>query len=241
MLRLPLPFVLAVIVVATAVTIYLYITVVSVPVVADGNFTGTLVAGSNYLWRGSAGQIHFVSNATIALTYYPFGYVVHLNGVPGNVTLDENTKIFKFPTRSYLILYLYRLNTPFLIKLVNATKINGISVFVPQMFGTTETLTPAERSALTASTGLLGHYRLVNVNTNGTHLIFAIAPDGGTSISNRYVALPTPIIGTDIMTSFSGIGFSYIISSETYSGYAMPYVYFVIRPQSNAQVRIYVR
>jgi len=241
MLRLPLPFVLAVIVVATAVTIYLYITVVSVPVVADGNFTGTLVAGSNYLWRGSAGQIHFVSNATIALTYYPFGYVVHLNGVPGNVTLDENTKIFKFPTRSYLILYLYRLNTPFLIKLVNATKINGISVFVPQMFGTTETLTPAERSALTASTGFLGHYRLVNVNTNGTHLIFAIAPDGGTSISNRYVALPTPIIGTDIMTSFSGIGFSYIISSETYSGYAMPYVYFVIRPQSNAQVRIYVR
>jgi len=240
MLRLPLPFILAVIVVATAVTIYLYITVVSVPAVADGNFTGTLVAGSNYLWRGSAGQIHFVSNATIALTYYPFGYVVHLNGLPGNVTLDANTKIFKFTTRSYLILYLYRLNTPLLVKLVNVTKVNGISVFVPQLFAVSETLTPQERSALYAATGYGLHYRVVNVNTNGTHLIFAIAPDGSTSISNRYVALPTPIIGTDIMTSFSGIGFSYIID-ETYSGYAMPYVYFVIIPQSNAQVRIYVR
>jgi len=241
MLRLPLPFVLAVIVVTTAVTIYLYLTVVSVPAVADGNFTSTLVAGSNYLWRGSAGQIHFVSNASIALTYYPFGYVVHLNGPPGNVTLDANTKIFKFPTRSYLILYLYRLNTPLLVKLVNVTKVNGISVFVPQLFALSETLTPQERSALYAATGYGLHYRVVNVNTNGTHLIFAIAPDGGTSpISDRYAALPTPILGTDIMTSFSGIGFSYIIG-ETYSGYAMPYVYFVIIPQSNAEVRIYVR
>jgi len=90
MLRIPIPFALALVIATVAVTVYLYLTVIPVPAVTDGNYTTTLVAGSPYLWRGSAGTITFESNATIALTYMPVSYVVHLNGLPANVSITRD-------------------------------------------------------------------------------------------------------------------------------------------------------
>jgi hypothetical protein len=244
MLRVPAPFLLAVVVATAAVTIYLHLTVISVPAVGDGNFTGTLVAGSHYLWRGSAGTIDFESNETIGLTYYVFGYVVHLNGEPGNVTVNSNVRIFYFASRGYPILYVYNAEAyrAFLFKLINAATIGGITVYVPQTFDQFETLTYAERDSIGVATGNYNPYRVVSVSTNGTHLIvFSAYSTSGYTTETDYLRLPSPTMGTNIRTTFNGIGFSYIIGSQTYSGYAMPYVYFVITPQANTQVRIYLR
>ncbi|MFZ8809325.1 MAG: hypothetical protein ACO2PN_14625 [Pyrobaculum sp.] len=243
MLRMPIPFALAVVVATVAVTVYLYLTVISVPAVGDGNFTSTLVAGSHYLWRGSAGLIEFESNSTIELTYTSLPYVVHLNCMPGNVTINSNTMIFKLATRSYPILYIYDPYLgPVLFKLVNITKIGDISVFVPQTFALTETLTSTERSALTARTGYGVHYRVVDVYTNGTHLILFMAYDtSSTPTLHGYIRFPSATMGTFIRTSFTGIGFSYMLDGTPCSGYAMPYTYFLIKPQANTRVVIYLR
>jgi hypothetical protein len=243
MLRIPIPFVAAIIVATVAVTVYLYLTVIPVPAVTDGNYTTTLVAGSPYLWRGSAGFIQFESNATISLTYFPLSYVVHLNGPPANVSITKDVRIFYFKRRGYPILYVYygQIDKLLLFKLVNVATIGNVTVYVPREFDRYETLTYDEASEIQRYAGRYP-YRAINVYTNGTHLIIDAAfADSGYYIYTYYVRLPEPTEGTSIRTAFRGIGFSYVMLDATYSGYAMPYVYFVIVPYSNARVVIYVK
>jgi len=245
MLRIPIPFAMALIIATVAVTVYLYLTVIPVPTVADQNYTATLVAGSPYMWRGSASSITFESNATIELTYYPLPYVVHLNGMPGNVSITSDVWIFYFKKRGYPILYVYNSNVaswPLLFKLVNITKIGDVTVYVPQLFGQYETLTYDERDAIGRYTGFFFQDRVFDVSTNGTHLaLVTAAATSGDYVYKFYVKLPNPNVGTSMRIAFRGIGFSYMIGGVTYSGYAMPYVYFVITPQANARVTIYVK
>jgi len=245
MLRIPIPFVMALIIATVAVTVYLYLTVIPVPAVADPNYTATLVAGSPYMWRGSAGSITFESNATIELTYRPLPYVVHLNGMPGNVSITKDVWIIYFKARGYPILYVRDKGVtdwPLLFKLVNVTKIGDITVYVPRLFDLSETLTYAERDGIISVTGSSSvPLRVLDVSANSTHLIVHAAGDTYTTTYNFYVQLPSPTVGTSMRTAFKGIGFTYMIGDVTYSGYAMPYVYFVITPQANAQVKIYVK
>ena len=246
MLRIPIPFVMALIIATVAVTVYLYLTVIPVPAVADPNYTATLVAGSPYMWRGSAGSITFESNATIELTYRPLSYVIYLNGMPGNVSITKNLWIFYFKARGYPILYVIDNGVagpyPLLFKLVNITKIGDITVYVPRLFDLSETLTYAERDGIISVTGSSSvPLRVLDVSANSTHLIVHAAGDTYTTTYNFYVQLPSPTVGTSMRTAFKGIGFTYMIGDVTYSGYAMPYVYFVITPQANAQVKIYVK
>jgi len=244
MLRVPAPIVFAIIVATAAVTVYIYLSVIPVPVVCDGNFTSTLVAGSPYMWRGSAGFIVFESNTTIALTYRTISYVVHLNGMPTNITITDDIRIFYFKQRGYPILYVRHREAswPLLFKLVNVTKIGNITVYVPQVFDQYEVLTNSEEDAIYRYAGYITQDRVLNVYTNGTHIIMHVANAvRGDHIKQLYLKLPTPTEGTSMRLSFRGIGFSYMVGGVVYSGYAMPYTYFVITPYDNARVVIYVK
>jgi hypothetical protein len=243
--RIPVPLLIAAVVATTAVVIYLQLTVVSVPVVADSNFTSTLVAGSPYLWRGAASEITVSSNVTVRLSHMPLFHVVYANGPLGNVSLGGGKWVLHVRCRHYLV---ERVTVPgggtyqYIIKLVNVSRVDGLSVYVPQAFAPTETLSADEVDVIASYTGVAGGLRVVNIYTNGTHIAIDVAPHNATSTSaTHYYRLPPAVATTNFRITSSGYGVSYTHGSSTVSVYVMPYQHVVIVPNATARVTITVR
>ncbi len=240
--KIPMPLLVAAFVVTTAVVVYLQLTVVSVPVVVDPNFTGTLVKGSPYLWRGAASEITVASNATIKLAYMPVFHVVYVNGPLSNASLGAGRwLIYLSGGRPILV---ERVSTPngstyqYLLKLVNVSKVNGLTVLVPQTFGASETLAASEAQAISTHTGAIG-WRVVNIYTNGTHIMLNVAPHNSTTGSTtHYFRLPPAVATTSAKITSSGHGVSYKVGNITVSAYIMPYQHIVIVPNATARVTI---
>ncbi len=239
--KIPMPLLIAAFVATTAVVIFLNLTVVSVPVVADPNFTGTLVKGSPYLWRGAASEITVASNASIKLTHMPVFHVVYVNGPLSNASLGGNRwLIFLNGGRPILV---ERVTTPngntrqYLLKLVNVSKVNGLTVLVPQTFGASEVLTTNEVQAIRAYTGDIG-LRVVNIYTNGTHIMLDVAPHNTTTTTTHHFRLPPAVNTTSAKITSSGHGVSYKVGNTTVTAYIMPYQHIVIVPSANARVTI---
>jgi hypothetical protein len=241
-----MPLLLAALVATTAVVIYLRLSVVSPPVVADSNFTGTLVAGTPYLWRGAATEITVSSNASIRLSYMPMFHVIYTNGPLSNASLgDGRWMVYLSGGRPILV---ERVSTPggstyfYLLKLVNVSKVNGLTVLVPQAFGASETLTDAESQVVRVLTGASGALRVINIYTNGTHIALNVAPHNSTSgPATHYFRLPPAVVTTSTSITSRGYGTSYIVNGGTVSAYVMPYHHVVIIPNATARVIIVVR
>jgi hypothetical protein len=244
--KIPMPLLVAALVTTTAIVIYLQLTVVSPPVVADGNFTTALVAGTPYLWRGAASGITISSNASIKLTYMPVFHVIYTNGPLSNASLgSDRWMIYLRGGRPILV---ERVSTPagptyfYLLKLVNVSKVNGLTVLVPQTFGASETLTEAESQAVRVLTGASGGLRVTNIYTNGTHIALDVAPHNSTSgPATHYFRLPPVVVTTSTTITTRGYGVSYVVNSTTVSVYIMPYQHIVIIPNATARVTIAVR
>mgnify|MGYP000016906544 CR=1 FL=1 len=243
--KIPVPLLIAAVVATTAVVIYLQLTVVSVPVVADANFTTNLVAGSPYLWRGAAAEITVTSNATVKLSHMPVFHVVHANGPIGNVSLGGGKWMVRFRCRGLLV---ERVTVPgggtyqYLIKLVNVSVVDGLTVYVPRPFTPTETIPEDEADAIGTITGIRGGLRVVNIHTNGTHIAIDVLPHNSTSSpATHYYRLPPPVATTNARITSRGFGVSYTIGSTTVSAYIMPYHHIVIVPNATARVTIAAR
>jgi len=242
--KIPMPLLIAAFVATTSVVILLQLTVVPVPPVADANFTGTLVKGSPYLWRGAASEISISSNATLKLTHMPLFHVIYINGPLSNASLGENRWMIYHSNRAILV---ERVTTPegatvqYLLKLVNVSKVNGLTVLVPQTFGASETITNDEARAIQAITGRVG-LRVVNVYTNFTHIALDVASHNSTARTmTHYFRLPPAVETTSTKITSSGYGVSYKVNTTTVSVYLMPYQHIVIVPNATARVTIVVK
>ncbi len=242
--KIPLPLLIAALVVTTAVVIHLQLTVVSAPPVVDSNFTGTLVKGSPYLWRGAASEISITSNATIQVTYMPVAHVVYLNGPFGNVSFGRGIWMI-YLTRPLLIEKVAKPDGTacyFVFRLVNVSKVNGLTVLVPEKFRVDDTLTHNEFTAITAYTGANRVCRVVNIYTNGTHIMLDVAPHNSTSYTTtHHFKLPPAVATTSTKITSTGYGVSYKVGNITVSAYVMPYQHVVIIPNATARVTITVR
>jgi hypothetical protein len=241
-----MPLLIAALVVTSAVVIHLQLTVVHVPPVADPNHTTVLVKGTPYLWRGAASEITISSNATIQLAYMPVFHVIYINGPLSNASLGEGKwMIYLSGGRPILVervsitggsTYYY------ILKLVNVTKVNGLTVLVPQTFGASETLTAAESQAIGMFTGANGGLRVINIYTNGTHMALGVAPHNSTSgATTHYFRLPPAVATTSTRIMSSGYGVSYKVGNVAVSAYIMPYQHVVIIPNATARVTIVVK
>ena len=239
--KIPMALLIAAVVSVTAVTVYLYISVIPIPVVADPNFTGTLVAGSPYLWRGAASTIQISSNATIQLSHMPVGYVLYANGPITNVTLGDRVwLIYLNGGRPLLVMFIGGYFVAF--RLVNVSKVNGISVLVPRSFNLTDVLTNDEDYAISQFTNYPSPYRVTNVIANNTYIIVDIAfPRSASNYKSLYLKLPTPVSVTTATYNIAGYGVSYRVNGTTVSMYVAPYEHFVITPLYNARVTIVVK
>jgi hypothetical protein len=239
--KVPMALIIAAAVSFTAVTVYLYISVIPIPVVADSNFTGTLVAGSAYLWRGSASTFEFSSNATIQLTYAPVGYVVSVNGPLSNITLGKGAwLIYLNGGRPLLVMYFDAYLVAF--KLVPVSSTNGVTVLVPQPFDMGDYLTDNELNAIETYTGVMSAYRVTNVVANNTYITLEFSLSQYSHVYTYYdLQLPTPVSVTSATYHGTGYGVSYKVGNATVSAYVAPYEHFVITPLYNAQVTILVK
>jgi len=259
--KIPVPLLIAALVATTAVVVYLQLSVVPVPVVADPNFTTTLVADTPYLWRGAASEFTITSNATIKLTYMPVAYVIYINGPLSNATLGRDSwLIYLKGGRPLLVVkmnpsefqrvggYLtLQVNTTittvyYVFKLINMTKVSGISVLVPRAFDVMDTLTESEVNAIRAYTGAADVWRVLNVYTNGTHIAIDITGPQSTYLQGtNFHTLPPAVETTSTKITSSGSGVSYVVNGTTVSAYRMPYQHIVIVPKASTRVTIVVR
>jgi hypothetical protein len=241
--KIPVPLLIAAIVATTAVVIYLQLSVVSVPVVADPNFTTTLIAGTPYMWRGAGSEFTITSNATIKVTYMPVAHVIYINGPLGNASLGGKAwLVYLKGGRPLLVEKLVKPDGGsdyFVFKLVNVTKVGGLSVLVPQKFDVSDTLNTNEFTTISAYTGAGAVWRVVNIYTNGTHLALDISDQYNTSVQGIiFYTLPPAVDTTSTKITSSGYGVSYIVNATTVSAYLMPYQHIVIVPKANARVII---
>jgi hypothetical protein len=244
--KIPVPLLIAALVATTAVVVYLQLSVVPVPVVADPNFTTTLIGGTPYMWRGAASEISITSNATIQLTYMPIAHVIYINGPLSNASLGEGKWLVYLKGGRPLLVE--RMPAPsgmsdiFVFKLVNMTKVNGLSVLVPQPFDVADLLTTQENDAIMVYTNGVGAWRVVNINANATHIGMSYAYHNYASVQGTiYYTLPPAVETTSTKIASSGYGVSYIVNATTVSAYLMPYQHVVIVPKASATVTIVVK
>ncbi len=244
--KIPLPLLIAALVATTAVVVYLQLSVVQAPVVADGNFSTTLVAGTPYLWRGTASEISISSNATIKVAYMPVGHVVYINGPLGNSSLGADKWLIYLrggrPLLVERVSYPNGYSAHHVFKLVNVSKVGSLTVFVPNAFDLSDTLTDREYNAMLANGVGSSVYRVVQVTTNGTHIELRLGNARDANINHTvFVRLPPASEVTFTRITSSGYGVSYVVNSTTVSAYLMPYHHIVITPNANARVVITVR
>jgi hypothetical protein len=237
---------LAALVATTAVVVYLQLSVISAPVVADNNFTSTLIAGTPYLWRGAATEITISSNATIKVAYMPVGYVVYINGPLGNSSLGSGKWLIYLKDGRPLLVekvsYPNGYNAYHVFKLVNASRVGSLTVLVPNAFDLSDTLSDAEYNAMLRNGVGSSVYRVVQVTTNGTHIELRLGDVGRAQINHTtFVLLPNVSEITSTKITSNGYGVSYVVKSTTVSAYLMPYYHIVITPKASARVTIVVK
>jgi hypothetical protein len=251
MLRFPVPLVLAAIVATMAVVVYLMIEVRPMVPVADGNFSTPLTNGSVYLWRGSAKSITFhTDGGDIDVSYFVPAYIIYLNGPPGNATIRENMHIATSPF----------VGTWLLIKNVEVYSESGLSFIMDVAFK----LEPTQIGEITVYVPIYADYLaseydevynlfrqalgysgpswlgiVTDIQASEDKGVLKLFSNGAVRVY-FYKSVGTVRIadGGSFKFSFAGTGFSYQLEDLSVSGFAMPYVFFIIKPYSNTTVTI---
>jgi len=245
MLRIPIPLLIAAMVFTTAVVVYLNLNVISVPPVADGNFTGTLVAGSLYQWRAAASQVAFSTNATVQITHIALNYVVYVNGPIGNTTTGS-VYLAKFPDgTAYLVVPMHATYETggtdrygFAYELVRVATVADVDIYTPVLVKSAVSNDKFQALMTLSGTNL----RIVkDIAFNRTHAIITAETNFGPP-AMYYIRLPEyASVSATATYDFNGVGFTYRVGNRTVSGFILPYNHFLIVPTARASVTIRVR
>ncbi len=257
--KLPIPLLIAAAALTSVAVIYVYFTAPPMPIHTDPNFTTPLFAGGTYLWRGAAYDYIFSADDDISLTYKPPHYLLITNGPLGNFSIGDNTWIIYVTGERPLMIVRHYVWRPWgdypgswgyewlIFKLTDVTPPNlsnpHLTVWLPTLFELTEDLSDREYQAARTRVGQF-IYRVINIEVNGTHIIFRVSytrPWGGSYEEIRFPSpLPSPISGKTIRINNNPISTSYNINGTMLTGIALPYHYFSISASKTTNLVIYV-
>jgi len=253
--KLPIPLLIAAAALTSVVYIYVYLTAPPMPIHTDPNFTSSLYVGGVYLWRGAAFQYIFSADSQISVAYRAPYHLVYLSGPLYNITLSG--KVFIFYGAGIRPLYVVKhdlvseygntdySNTCLIFNLRDITPENAtfgnLTLYLPQVFDLNDVLTSKEDYVVYSFANCLSRYRVIQIQTNSTHIIFQPAYTTSNTLSRRLVMTLQPLAsGKTIRATNQPLSGSYIVGSTTYSVTALPYLHFVITPQDTTKLTIYV-
>jgi len=253
--KLPIPLLIAAAALTSVAVIYVYLTAPPMPLHTDPNFTGPLYVGGAYLWRGAAFEYIFSADNQISVSYVDPYHLVYLSGPLYNITLSSRMAIiYGAGIRPIYIVkhdlvtedgsYSYT-GTCLVFKLRDVTPDNStvgnLTLYLPEMFDLSDVLTSKEDSVVYNFVGCLSRFRVVQIQVNGTHILFQTAYTNTNTLGRRLVmplrSLATGRTVRDTNTPLSG---SYVVGSTTYTIVALPYRHFVITPLGTTTLTIYV-
>jgi hypothetical protein len=253
--KLPIPLLIAAAALTSVAVIYVYLTGPSLPIYTDPNFTGPLFIGGTYLWRGAAFEYIFSADDQISVSYVDPYHLVYLFGPLYNITLsgrmaivygvgirpiyvvkhDLVTEDGRYSFTGTCLVFKLRDVTP-----ENST-IGNLTVYLPEIFNVNDVLTDAEDMVIYRFAGCSSRFRVVQVQVNGTHILFQTAYTYSNSLAWKLVMpLQSLASGRTVRATNTPLSGSYIVGSTTYTVMALPYLHFVITPLGTTTLTIYV-
>jgi hypothetical protein len=226
------------------------------PIHTDPNFTGTLYPGGTYLWRGAAFQYVFSADSQISVAYRAPYHLMYLFGPLYNITLSGGKIVILYGV-NIRPLYIVRHtleseyggsqypNMCLVFKLKDVTPQNStianLTLYLPEVFSSTDVLTNKEDYAVFDYADCTARRRVVQIEVNGTHIIFHTAYTYASSSLGRLVLRLEPLAsGKTVRVTNTPLSGSYIVGGATYSVMALPYLHFAITPQDSTTLTIYV-
>jgi hypothetical protein len=253
--KLPIPLLVAAAALTSVVYIYVYISAPPMPIYTDPNFTKPLFAGVTYLWRGAAFQYVFSADNTITVSYGAPYHLIYLFGPLYNITLANKIAIIYgagirpiYAVRHDLVsedgMYSFT-DVCLVFKLKDVTPqnltISDLTMYLPEVFDENDVLTSKEDSVLYNFANCDSRFRVVQMQVNGTHIIFQTAYTTSPTLAWKMVMTLQPVAsGKTIRVTNQQLSGSYIVGNTTYTIMALPYLYFDITPQDTTTLTIYV-
>jgi len=253
--KLPIPLLIAAAALTSVAVIYVYLTAPPMPIHTDPNFSQPLFAGVTYLWRGAAFQYIFSADSQILVTYGAPYHLVYLFGPLYNITLAGKIAIIYGAGIRPLYVVKHDLVSengayPFtgaclVFKLKDVTPQNStvgnLTLYLPEMFDLSDALTNKEDLTLYNFAGCSSRFRVVQMQVNGTHILFQTAYTTSSALAWKLVMRLEPLAsGKTIRATNQPLSGSYVVGSATYSVMALPYLHFAIKPQDTTTLTIYV-
>ena len=254
--KLPIPLLIAAAALTSVAVIYVYLTAPPLPIHTDPNFSQPLFAGVTYLWRGAAFQYIFSADSQISVTYGAPYHLVYLFGPLYNITLSGKIAIIYGAGIRPLYVVKHDLTSEeggysftgsclvFKLKDVtpqNNSTVGNLTLYLPEIFDPNDVLTNKEDSTLTDFVGCSYRYRVVQIQVNGTHILFQTADTITSTLSWRLVMRLEPLAsGKTIRATNQPLSGSYVVGSTTFSVMALPYLHFAIKPQDTTTLTVYV-
>jgi len=250
--KLPIPLLIAAVAVTSVAVIYVYLTAPPMPIYTDHNFTQPLLSGTVYVWRGAAHEYIFSSDEIILLTHEPAHHLIYLTGPMGNITVSNRIwVVYLFGGRPLYVMriqpvgwsayacHIFRLEdvTP-----TDSTFAN-LTMWLPRTFAPHDYITTDEYNALIriVGTGLCySFYRVVSVQSNGTHLIYRVTPITTYFEETHLTRMSSVIQGRTIRVTNNPFSVSYSVGEAMFTARFLPYMYFAIVPTDTTMITIYV-
>jgi len=254
--KLPIPLLIAAAALTSVAVIYVYLTAPPLPIHTDPNFSQPLFAGVTYLWRGAAFQYIFSADSQISVTYGAPYHLVYLFGPLYNITLSGKIAIIYGAGIRPLYAVKHNLVSEdgahtftdacliFKLKDVtpqNISTVGNLTLYLPEMFDLNDVLTNKENSVLYNFADCSSRFRVVQMQVNGTHILFQTAYPTTPTLGWKLVMRLEPLAsGKTIRATNQPLSGSYVVGSATYSVMALPYLHFAIKPQDTTTLKIYV-
>ena len=254
--KLPIPLLIAAAALTSVVYIYVYLSAPPMPIHTDPNFTHPLYPGVTYLWRGAAFQYVFSADSQISVAYGAPYHLMYLFGPLYNISLSGG-KIVILYGADIRPLYVVRhdlvsddgrhkfSDTCLVFKLKDVTPqnitIRNLTLYLPEIFDQNDVLTSKEDSAVYNYARCSSRFRVVQIQVNGTHILFHTAYTDTPTLSWKMVMQLQPLAsGKTIRVTNQPLSGSYVVGSATFSVMALPYLYFAITPQDTTTLTVYV-
>jgi len=254
--KLPIPLLIAAAALTSVVYIYVYLTAPPMPIHTDPNFSQPLIAGVTYLWRGAAFQYIFSADSQISVAHGAPYHLIYLFGPLHNITLGGGKVVILYGA-DIRPLYIVRhdlvsadgrhkfSSTCLVFKLKDVTPqnstIGNLTLYLPEIFDQNDALTNKEESAVYNYANCPSRFRVVQIQVNGTHILFQTAYTYSNSLAWKMVMRLQPLTpGKTIRVTNQPVSGSYVVGSATFAVMALPYLYFAITPQDTTTLTVYV-
>jgi len=253
--KLPIPLLIAAAALTSVVYIYVYLTSPPMPIHTDPNFTSPLYAGAVYLWRGAAFRYTFSADSQISMTYGAPYHLIYLFGPLYNISLGGGkiAIIFGADIRPLYIVKqnvvqegsTYSTEMCLVFKLQDVTPQNStianLTMYLPVTFDVNDILTNKEDNTVYRFGNCPSSARVIQIQANGTHIIFQTGPTYSSTPSKRWVMSLQPLApGKTIRVTNQPVSSSYVVGGATFTVMALPYLHFAITPQDTTTLTVYV-